>query len=387
MKNKSIFKILIGDIKYDGRVRKEIRTLLDNGIEVTLFNFTPSENKDPFLNHPNFNYIYKYKKQQSFGMLNFFKIVSFNLLALNLIHKNKIKKIHMHDLNSTLLLLFFSPRKKNVQVIFDVHELFPETHYGVNNRIWSFIERKIVNKVNFFIFPEKNRLKYFQQKHSISNDKMILLENFPSKNDFNGFEVDVTSINTKNKNLKCLYIGHLMEDRGIEEIILSFKKLPQDELYIVGKGEKKYLEYLESLIEQKKLQTRVFLLEPIDNSDVVKFINKFDLGFAFYENTNLNNYYCASNKIYEFLSLNKVIVTNDYPGLIELKNQDSRVICIDNIDRETISKAILNLKNKELNHVEKTYFWESQSQKLLDVYNVKEKQTNVENWSCVTESR
>lgn len=65
----------------------------------------------------------------------------------------------------------------------------------------------------------------------------------------------------KEKELTLIYLGRLMPAKRVEDVIESFylvqKKIPPAQLWIVGKGPEKYLNYLKKLVEKKKLKKSV----------------------------------------------------------------------------------------------------------------------------------
>ena len=89
----------------------------------------------------------------------------------------------------------------------------------------------------------------------------------------------------------------------------------------------------------------------------------------FYENINLNNYYCASNKLYEFLVSKKFIITNDYPGLINTVEKNNMGKCIKSIDCKLIADAIKDYKvNILMSNKTSDFTWESQENKFIKIY-------------------
>ena len=362
MKKKIVF-ILLGEIKFDGRVQKEIKTLQKNGYKVELI-VSKFENDD----YKNYNYkIYNLnrKRKDNKNIYNLFTIFKFNFNAANLIRKINTNIIHCNDLN-TLLGGVLGKIKGSQILVYDAHELYPESMNGLNKKIWQLVETLLIKFPDKFILPEINRLKYFRKKYKIKKP-ISLVENFPLKTKNlkkNYFE---TTFNIKVNNPKLLYLGLLSEERGIEEVMESVKKLDVT-LFCIGNGKTNYLEQLQKKITKEKLGGKIYLFPAIPQTEVLDAINSSDIGFVFYKNTNINNYYCASNKLYEFMNCDTSVVTNNYPGIIKVTNETGIGETIDSIESKKINKALLKIMEKKRKESNKKYYWENQENEFLKTY-------------------
>src|SRR5262249_7263550 len=123
-----IVMVLKGDIQYDGRVRKEIRTLIAGGHRVELVGSDFSTNgcasqdlgikihRTPMTLWSN-------------PAMNFLAQIRFNQIAASIISKLAPSHIHCHDLNS-LLAGAWAKQKTGAELVFDAHELMPESMGG-----------------------------------------------------------------------------------------------------------------------------------------------------------------------------------------------------------------------------------------------------------------
>ena len=102
--------------------------------------------------------------------------------------------------------------------------------------------------------------------------------------------------------------------------------------------------------------------------NIPEYVASSDIGIAFYDNTNINNYFCASNKVYDFITLNKQIITNNYPGLRFIE-KNRYGVCLDQITPEHIANAILRLPVSNYKAIDNDkYLWENQEEKFLSIY-------------------
>ena len=113
--------------------------------------------------------------------MNFLEQLSFNLKAASTIKKILPTHIHCHDLSS-LLAGVWAKAKVKAQIIFDAHELMPESMGGIREKVWNCVEKRCLNNCDYIIMPEKNRIIYFKKKYQ-NIPEPLLLENFPRKSD------------------------------------------------------------------------------------------------------------------------------------------------------------------------------------------------------------
>ncbi len=100
------------------------------------------------------------------------------------------------------------------------------------------------------------------------------------------FGVDTTTfsprLSNEEKNNKKLTVGIVKTMRpryGIRELILAFEKiskvLPNTNLVIVGGGEQ--LLELRTLVENLKIESRVFLIGSVDHDQIIQYLHSFDI--------------------------------------------------------------------------------------------------------------
>jgi glycosyltransferase involved in cell wall biosynthesis len=161
--------------------------------------------------------------------------------------------------------------------------------------------------------------------------------------------------------------------RHIEELIDSMSLCDEEfVLILLGGLRKTYVRYKELLhkkINNLGLSDRVFLLPSVPHVDIIRYMASADIGTAFYSNTNINNYYCASNKLYEFIDLEKPILTNNYPGLLENVEHFRLGICLSEVTPKSLAKAYTQVSNPEIVSLgAKNFFWEDEEHVLLRLY-------------------
>jgi len=364
-----IVMVLIGNISYDGRVRKEVRTLVARGhrVELVVSEFSKNGGAGHDLGI----------KVHSIPMtlwstpaMNFLAQVRFNQIAASTISKLAPTHIHCHDLNS-LLAGTWAKRKIGAKLVFDAHELMPESMGGFKRRVWDRIEKQCIYRCDHIIMPEKNRITYFKKKYPAIKE-ILLLENFPSRTDIPEQSYDLfRKLYPIAKDQKIiLYTGLIAAKRHVEELIESMT-LCKDRfvLVLLGTTFKGYREILKAKIKTLGLQGRIYLHDPVPHTEILPYMASCDIGTAFYQNTNLNNFYCASNKLYEYIALNKVVLTNNYPGLLETVENNRQGVCLREITMQSLLEAYSRTTlPPPISAGKKKFFWEDQQHVLTTLY-------------------
>jgi hypothetical protein len=94
-----------------------------------------------------------------------------------------------------------------------------------------------------------------------------------------------------------------------------------------------------------------------------------DIGTAFYRNTGLNSFYCASNKLYEYIALDKAVVTNNYPGLLETVEHFRQGVCLADITPQSLAESYVHASDPAyVTPGAKKFFWEDEQDVLTQLY-------------------
>lgn len=351
MKNKILY-ICHGNFNYLSRAKRQINTLIENGYEVTVVNGI-------FRGDPIYNYPFRIEKLNiSSGkspLFNFLSLIRFNVGLIFKVkgNHNFIICRELSVLLSGVILKFF----KSAKLIFDSNELSVETKTGLSKYFWGFIQCVLIQFCDTIFHAEKNRMEYFVKTYPIifKNVEQKVIENFPYLNERQNI------LKTTN-DIKAVYFGGVSEGRGIEQILMAFKDIPNCLLDIIGFGNENYYQKLNKILSDHKI-SNVSFLKPVNDEDIYESLTDYKIGFAFYENTNLNNYYCAPNKVYQYLQANLAIITNNYPGLTSVVQDQKIGLCIDDLNADEIINALKHIVNYKLwNNItqgmKEKYSWE-----------------------------
>ncbi len=139
---------------------------------------------------------------------------------------------------------------------------------------WALEQAKIKKKIALFLYQFSD-LKNAYCIHATSdleakNIRNMGLDNpiaiIPNGINLSSIKLNYTSLNTNKR--KLLFLSRIHHKKGIENLLLAWKKLPEQikqnwTLEIVGEGEINYMKTLKSRIEELGIQNNVVIIGPL----------------------------------------------------------------------------------------------------------------------------
>lgn len=323
-----ILMVLFGNIENDGRVLRSIDTLKNN-FKITNYSYCDDikfkiskvkliKRKSP-----------KHKK-------NIFELILFTIQFFRICFKNKYDIIYLHDYFLTfpvkLISYFFS-----IKIIYDAHELiiserslrnnnFSDEFFSLNNfknkkykinildNFFYYLEKISIRKFNLIITANEERAIIMKKHYNLTKTPEIV-RNIPKisnkYNLYSRFLLEKKIEILKNfKGLIFVYQGLISSKRDIEKIVIKLSEIENSNILIIGDGNKNYIKYLKRLFNQKSLYN-IHFLDKVDLKYLYSILKICDLGIISYSNINLNNRYCAPNKLYEYAMFNLPMITTN----------------------------------------------------------------------------
>lgn len=322
--------VLHGNYNFISRAKRQISALKSDKNSVDIYNGYFSD-KIEYSEESLLIKSFKIREKNN-PLFNFLSLIFFNFLISKEMLKLEYDVIICRELSTLLAGFIYKKNRKDSRLVYDSNELSIGTHHGIKKFIWRIFEQFLISKCDLIIHAEKNRMIYFSNlyKNFIKNKKQIVVENIIEFN---------PKINTKSVQVKLLYFGVIGHERNIEEIIEVFRELKDYKIDLIGFGTKKYIENLKSFIAKDNI-SNVSILEPISDNSIFDKFDNYNIGIAFYPNTSLNNWYCAPNKVYQYLQCNMAILTTNNPGLVDLIEKYKIGYYIDEITPNKIKHAI-----------------------------------------------
>ena len=148
-----ILIFLIGNIKYDARVSKEINSLIKFGYDVV---FVQTEEIDSL--EEKLYKTYVIHKRRNNSILKILDMIKLQRQITKIIKSENPDYIHCNDFNT---IIYSIPWIKKYKVVFDSHELSRECFSGWFKVLYTLVESYLVKHFHAIILPQQDRLKYF----------------------------------------------------------------------------------------------------------------------------------------------------------------------------------------------------------------------------------
>lgn len=359
----------VGTLEFRGRLQKEIATLQAAGYECSLIYGDSGERP---LIRENFDFpIRIIPTPGKYGKwILFLMQLRFGILASRLLAKSNATHVVGFSLESMLAGSLAKRRRRDIKLIFDSNELHIECYiHPLKKKIWSPIQKFCAKHCDVIMHAEPNRLEYFLKHHDPPGKrKHFLLENFPKFIP----RVDLKQ-SIQDKPTRVLYVGMLGADRFTLDLIDIFENLGSGfSLDLVGPASPEFNEELQRRLGGDR-KSNVRVLPSIPYSEMGDLIRKYHIGIALYKNNSLNNYYCAPNKVYDYLMNGVPVVANNYPGLERVIEGGKVGACIDEVTLESFRSALSRIMEERkweniTEDMRKRHSWEGQSTAFLSLF-------------------
>lgn len=309
----NILLISYGEIEYDGRLIElwDIAKRMGNVTVVCCGNEIDSPNV----------FTIKYERNEYLSLKNYLRFI-FKILYV-LVSQKKFDLIILDNYLVAPIGVFLKkifPKKKFIQ---DVRELYIyEDIKSIKGKLMIFSEIKLMKLVDVVLAANKYRSEIMFEKYKLDK-KPLIFENIrflPKKREkYNIIHENI--INTDKVNI--ISTGGLSVSRRTDELVKAMSTLSQEfHLTLIGSGTSNDLKVLNEIIESESL-SNVTILGKVPLDELYLIVKKCDIGIVNYHKDDLNNQYCASGKIYEYLDLGLPIVTTENIPLKDFVNNNS----------------------------------------------------------------
>lgn len=360
LSKKKIFVAVTNDISTDYRVNKICNYLISKNYDVTVYGRV-------LPNTIQVDRAYKIVRKKHFFNHNFLFYAEFNIRLFFTLLFTKTNIILANDLD-TLPACFYASRLKNVELVYDSHELFSE---GPELQGRTFVQSFWRKLEDYFLPRIKKSYTVSESIVDFYNDKyqnqMGLIRNIPLKNDI----TDVIEVSFPSQNKIILYQGVLNPGRGLKPMIKALHYTEDLDLIIIGYG--KVEEELKQFVIEENMQRRVHFFGRVAREKLFNYTKKATLGMVLEEPLGLSFTYALPNKLFDYIHAEIPIIAGKLPEVERIINKYNVGVLVDDYQPETIAKTIKELlSNKQLLAQIKTnqqkakeiLCWEKEQQKL-----------------------
>jgi glycosyltransferase involved in cell wall biosynthesis len=290
--------------------------------------------------------------------------------------------VHAHDLN-TLPLGVKIAKKYKSKLIYDSHELYVHKNRPFDTPKWfkrfeTIIERKNIRKCDRVITVSNSIVGYLEKTYNINRPYLIMNAPFMNKKE------ELTDKNNLSKLLNIetskrilIYSGAISFNRGLDKIIESLKFIPNTHLVFLGDGAEGYKSYLLSVAKSNNVLDKFDFYGPVKSFEVTSYVQSAYLGLAPIENACLSYYFCAPNKVFEYIQGGIPVVASNFPDMeLVIKSNEIGETFEPNSPKDIAEKINIILNNKDLYNKYKAnvgkiinkYKWENEAKKLVALY-------------------
>ena len=356
---KKLVFTVTNDLSYDQRMQRICSTLAEAGYDVLLVGRKLKTSLP--LSKTNYRQ-QRLKCWFSKGKLFYSE---FNIRLFFFLLFKKMDCICAIDLD-TILPCYYISKLNGVNRVYDAHEYFSQLDEVISRpkiyRFWKKIEKRMIPKFkNGYTvcdsLAEEFKKNYNANYKVVRNVPLLIESNEQARSE------DI-----------ILYQGAVNKGRGLEKLALSMKNV-NAKLWICGNGN--FMDEMRSVVQANELSGKVIFFGMLLPEELKKRTAQAYIAVNPFEGKGLNQYLSLSNKFFDYIHAGIPQVTMNYPEYKKINNQFKIAELIDDLDPETIAKAINKLvTNKELYLLLKQNClaakqelnWQKEKDKLLDFY-------------------
>jgi glycosyltransferase involved in cell wall biosynthesis len=253
-----------------------------------------------------------------------------------------------------------------------IFEKYPKQFSFWDRNMYHFKYKNAVTRADHIVAISQSTLNDLKTYYSVPQSKMSIV--YQSCNEL-FFTTDIECSNNFKEDLPndfYLYVGSIIERKGLVQIILAYAKLDyiyRKPLVIIGNGDLNYLKKVKDLIAYYRLQDKILFLKNINNQDLISFYDKcFCLIYpSIYEGFGI--------PVIESLARKKPVITSTLSSLPEAAGAGG--ILINPFDPTEIAHAMVRLHQKEIytelvdkgfHYVQNNFSKQVTSHKMMELY-------------------
>ena len=301
---------------------------------------------------------------------NLFPMIKFQLRLFEWLVSNRetYDVIHAFDLD-TGLVGCLAAKLFSKQFVYQIQDFYAAIRFRHDSKPY-----KLVKNLEFFVINRANAVTICteerMQQLKGSKPKMLkVIHNSPNKAELTSASFPVIPDSNR---IKIAYVGVLLPNRLLPELLSCVKNDSRFELHIAGYGP------LKAHVEQYSVSCdRIFFYDTISHNQTLFLEQQCDIMTALYENCVFNHKFCAPNKLYEAMLLGKPVIMCKNTGWDDLISENDIGVLIDGNEKGLHDglEYLLTKRNEwpELSQrsqklFEEQYAWPMMEERILQIY-------------------
>ncbi len=321
------------DLNYDQRMIRICSALSECGYAVTLVGRKRPHSK-PFSEKP-----YEQVHLNGFFESGFLFYAEYNIRLFFYLLRNKFDIYNACDLDTILPCTFIAMRE-NAPLVYDAHEYFTEQEEIVDRpfikKIWKQIERYCLPKASRAYTVSKGYAKLFQEEYKLS---------FEIVRNVTRLLEPLAKADIQRRKSYILYQGAVNEGRGLRELVVAMKYLPNYRLIICGLGD--IHGELVALAKAESLADRIEFKGYVEPAQLRKITAKAAIGITLFADGGLSHKFSLANRFFDYMHAGMPQLAMKYPEY-QLFNESFEVAqLIEDIKPETIAHGLKTVLEDE----------------------------------------
>ena len=353
MRKKVIISVT-NDLCTDQRVHKVCLSLQSIGFEVILWGRALSYSKG-------LSRTYSTKRMRLIFSSGPFFYIEYNLRLFFILLFSKCHLLLANDLD-TLLANFLASKCKGVPLVYDSHELFPESPELLKSPfkkfVWECLEALLLPKIKHSYTVCHSIAQFYKKKYGI---EMKVVRNFPYLN---------TKIHVDQSKNTIIYQGSLNPGRGLDLAIQSMKYLPEFNLKIIGGGLE--LSKLKHLAKVEGVSHQVHFLGRLPFEELSPYTKEATVGLLLEEPLGLSFEYSLPNKLFDYIHANTPVlasplievksVMKKYPVGVMLKERNPKSVA------NQLKEIVSNLSHYDFKKAKSVFNWHLEEKVIHNIF-------------------
>ena len=311
--------LVLNSFTHDTRVEKEAATLVAAGYRVTVVaeaapGLAPLETAHGFQ-------VVRVERRRSrvpgLRLLRYARQLELALLA------TQPEVLHAHDSNA-LLPVARAARRLGVPFVYDAHDLWTgrprrgrsRLYFAASQLYIRMVEARCLSRAAACITVSEPIARYLERAYQLPEVKLV--PNYPPV----GPDVEPRDLRSLPGGEAIpvgdpvvLYLGALMADRGIEQLVQAMLEVPSAHLVLLGGGALEGA--IRALAGELGISERVHLLTAVPSDDVVSYAGSATIGVSPIIPSCLNYRYSLPNKLFQYMAAGIPVVASDFPQVRE----------------------------------------------------------------------
>lgn len=205
---------------------------------------------------------------------------------------------------------------------------------------------KYITKAEIVISCEETRSRIMKSWWGLKDSPVVIPNKpyeHPRQRNIKGSTKETQELIERIKDKKIiLYQGIISVDRDLKKLAQTLRKM-KSEYYLVLMGK----EFFDSVSEIKKIYNNTIYLGFVPAPLHLEITSYANIGIANYDDSSLNNLFCAPNKIYEYSGFKIPTLGSDVIGLTDTVGKYEAGVCCDFKDVESLEKGLKKIIESE----------------------------------------